>query len=122
MGCTSFQRSFGPVLHLTFLNVTGAMSFPQVFPVHYPALMDGLHHMPRFGGVPTHIARAKLNGVCFLPVLIDFSIVPRSLILPNKNQIAFDFENSFLRTHPSIREPSYHSWSGGKRMRRSREK
>jgi hypothetical protein len=57
--------------------------------------MDGLHHMPRFSGVPTHIARAMLNGVCFLPVLIDFSIVPRSLILQNKKQLVFDFENSF---------------------------
>ncbi len=95
MGCRSNQRSFGPVLHLTFLNVTEAVSFPQVFPAHCPALMDGLHHIPRFGGVPTHIARAKLNGVCFLPVLIDFSIVQPSLILQNKNQLVFDFDNSF---------------------------
>ena len=71
MGCSSNQRSFRPVVHLTFLNVTVAAPFRQVIPLRCPTLMDGLHHMPQFGGVPTHTSRAMLSGVYLLSFWLD---------------------------------------------------
>ena len=79
-------RSFVRVLRVIFLSVTLALPFILVFFGRCPTLMDGLHHMPRFGGVLMHTSPAMLSGACFLSVLAGFSISPHSDVLPNKNQ------------------------------------
>ena len=86
MGGRSDRRSFVSVLQITILNVAAAVPFIQIFFVHCPALIDGLHHVPRFGGVPTCTSGGMFCGVCFLSVMSDFSIVSPSDVSLNKNQ------------------------------------
>ncbi len=101
-GGRSNQRPFVHVLHLSFLNTAVVVPIRLVFPMHYPTPTDGLHLMPQFGGVPTCTSRAMLNSACFSSALTDFSIVHLSVILPNKNQIMFDFKIYFCaRTQAS---------------------